>query len=1565
MKLDKRKKLISIGIAILIVLVTVGIVGALNGWFGGGGKIPEDTFTRGLVSYWSIDEAAGQTAYDASGNSNNGRLGDTTGPDAKDPKWTTGKVGGALSFDGKDDYVNCGNGDSLDMGTSDFTISGWFKTGSTGGDIVQGTDQNANNFLNGYAVVVAGWTGGKLFYGMANGSSRETFGANTVVNDNNWHYFAMVVRRENSVKMYLDGRLDKSSPSSLTGNINLNPSANLNLGRGMWSNYHTGQIDEVRIYKRALSEEESRYHYNRGGPVAQWKFDEGGGTIAYDATDNNNDGTLGGGTSDYMPTWTTGKFGSALSFDGGNDYVNVGKPSSLNNIADAITISAWVIENTHVNYAPIADKNNWFLSSNNSSPYAYYFKIIDVDSGNNYAYMKSAAPLGQWVHIVATWTKGDYLRIYYNGVLDSTSAAILNKSIKSSSSYDLTIGGTNAYFNGTIDDVRIYNYARTADEISLDYNAGFAARFGPTSSCSEDPGSCMTQGLVGYWGMDEGAGTTAYDGSGNSNTGTLTNGPKWTTGKVGGALSFDGLNDYVTVPDSNDWYFGTAGKTVTANGGAQIDTAQSEFGGASGLFDGTGDYLSTPSTADWDFGTGNFTIDFWVYRSGTGGEEAFCGLVSTRDPSANTGWLVAWDEGGNGEIQFNNDGTILLTATETLTMNTWTHVALVRNGNTLTVYYGGVSKGSADITGVSINDDANLGLMIGRRSVDVDSYYHKGWLDEFRTSKGVALWTSNFTPPTVEYVADSYTKLLLHMNGTDASTTFLDGPYDPDFTIDVWLRLNTLQTHTLMLAVQYEDGSHYWDWFIHERPDDYPRLEFDINGATIVNNYMDGASLQTGVWYHLAIVRSGNSWYQFVNGTQIGTTTTSSQAIGNYAGSLLIGDGPYGGYCIDGSLDEFRIYKNRALSAEEIRYHYNHTLPKGALSPTAMKDDPSLVAYWSLNEGSGSTAYDNSNNSNNGTIYGATWSPGLSGNALSFDGVDDYVQIEDNASLHMTTAVTMEAWIKIPSGTTGDHRGVTGGEGDSNWSQGYDLYYDADNNLLKMRLGYGNGEQEGSLYNYYLPYSINLEDNEWHHVAGAFNKPNAYLYVDGVQVNNGTNNNNITNRNSRYNIGALGLSPNWTSDYFSGTIDEVRIYKNRALSAEEIYQHYINSKYYFASHFGPKTSCAEDPGSCMDYGLVGYWAMEEGTGTTAYDASGNNNTGTLTNGPKWTTGKVGGALSFDGVNDYVSVPDSDDWYFGTGDFTIDFWMRRPSATIGWKDFVGQREDWNNMWLIALEDDVWHFIVYSDGVMTIEADPGWTEDVWTGNTWYHIALVRSGASWYWFVNGTQVGSTDTDADAVPDLAGPIYIGGNLGDADLNGSLDEFRIYNRALSAEEIRYHYNRGGPVGYWKLDEGEGTTAYDFTDNNKDCTISGASWVQGQFGSALDFTPNANLSCGNVYNGVKTISFWLRADNLTNYAMDLNGTQTITISSGAISANNFTSPTIYVDGKKSSTLPDLNWHHIAITTSSGINASAVYLGKVSTSYFDGILDDVRFYQYERTLEQILQDYNAGLGIYFK
>ena len=179
-----------------------------------------------------------------------------------------------------------------------------------------------------------------------------------------------------------------------------------------------------------------------------------------------------------------------------------------------------------------------------------------------------------------------------------------------------------------------------------------------------------------------------------------------------------------------------------------------------------------------------------------------------------------------------------------------------------------------------------------------------------------------------------------------------------------------------------------------------------------------------------------------------------------------------------------------------------------------------------------------------------------------------------------------------------------------------------------------------------------------------------------------------------------------------------------------------------------------------------------------------------------------------------------------------------------------------------------------------------------------------------------------------------------------------------------------GLVGYWTLDGSDikwsdsTTEIKDTSGNSKHGDAQGSlaagSATPGQVGQGLRFNGTSDvISLGTVYNGVKTIAFWAKPNSTTQPFIDLNGTVTIDVTTGTVAANNFTSPTIYVDGAVTSTFPDTNWHHIVITTGTGINASATNIGKISTSYFGGTLDDIRFYSSALSSTQVTDLYRAS------
>lgn len=218
-----------------------------------------------------------------------------------------------------------------------------------------------------------------------------------------------------------------------------------------------------------------------------------------------------------------------------------------------------------------------------------------------------------------------------------------------------------------------------------------------------------------------------------------------------------GLDEYVSSllhmngADASTTFTDETGKTWTASGNAQIDTAQYKFGGASGLFDGTGDYVTTPDHADFDVGSGEFTLDMWFRLNAVGAYRYLFGQMNSTPSAASRAVSLNVNSSNQLEGRVACGGSLYTASSATaLSSGTWYHAALIREGNTLKIYLDGVVGGTtADLTGLTVNNSSNVPT-IGRPG-DYASQYFNGWIDEVRYSKGIARWTTGFTPPTTEY----------------------------------------------------------------------------------------------------------------------------------------------------------------------------------------------------------------------------------------------------------------------------------------------------------------------------------------------------------------------------------------------------------------------------------------------------------------------------------------------------------------------------------------------------------------------------------------------------------------------------------------------------------------------------------------------------------------------------------------------------------------------------------------------------------------------------------------------
>jgi hypothetical protein len=205
-------------------------------------------------------------------------------------------------------------------------------------------------------------------------------------------------------------------------------------------------------------------------------------------------------------------------------------------------------------------------------------------------------------------------------------------------------------------------------------------------------------------------------------------------------------------------------------------------------------------------------------------------------------------------------------------------------------------------------------------------------------------------------------------------------------------------------------------------------------------------------------------------------------------------------------------------------------------------------------------------------------------------------------------------------------------------------------------------------------------------------------------------------------------------------------------------------------------------------GLVGWWKFDEGSGTVAYDSSGNGNDGNLTNGPTWTIGKIGGALSFDGTNDYVKIGASS--VFDLQRISISAWVK--SDNFSNSGFIFEKTtngSVNSQYALFFENGLrFRNEVGADDVSFSVSSVGWL----------FVTSTYDGTRKKLFTNGLERNQVTWTGTIPTSPSGVSAIGGfsqtsheNWSNYIFNGLIDDVRIYDRALSAEEVQALYNLG------------------------------------------------------------------------------------------------------------------------------------------------------------------------------
>jgi len=1241
-----------------------------------------------------------------------------------------------------------------------------------------------------------------------------------------------------------------------------------------------------------------------------------------------------------------------------------------------------------------------------------------------FATFEEDIPANHWTHIAFARDSVDQW-LYINGRQEETSTI---ENFLFDNNGKLYIGAqddnsTNS-FQGFLDEIRIYPYARSASEIRKDRAAASSGR--AAQRASEGVGvafggggeNFMGDGLVGYWKMDE----SSWDG---------------TTGEV---LDYSGNNNHGTAADD-------------------ATTVAGKFGNA-GTFDGTDDYVDSGEDSSLSI-TEDLTIAAWLYNTGDLDHDTLVskhwnGEYDLTFWSNELTWYNGPDYTNGNSHGFNY----------TFSTDTWYHVTVVRTADNKTVklYVDG-----ADIDDDFVyNDTPNQGsdnLFIGDR--EQSGSWFEGQIDEVRVynralSAREVKELYEWAPGPVmhlkmdEKVAGDAQTLYdisgnenngtteIGGNGTGMDCTAL-GKYgsacefdgtddyvetlsnideitataDAKFTFSFWINTTETSTDDLFAWSAYRScGINY-----NSAGKISCSVDSDYSGSVI-----SSTNVNDGGWHHISFVNIGNTQELFVDGVSESTASEDMNILWPTT-AISIGNRPFGGY-YNGLIDDVRIY-NYARTQDQIIEDMNAGHPAGG-SPVG-----SPVAYWKFDQGHGDTAYDfvgdndgilDASTGGSNTTETEMWSNDAKlGKAIEFDGTDDYVDLQDTSIVDPEEG-TMSAWFKTNNVANEQMILWVGDDAGNGVGPDPELHLFFDDNAGSKVITFYAGDSTSSAYvdTLSLP---DLQADQWYHAVGTWKAGGTIaVYLDGKLVESDTM---PTITDSAWDNIYAGR-PGATMRYFYGLIDEVKIY-NYAMTAAQAKTEFNMGK---AQVMGQDPARDNDgtavSGAAAEYCVpgasdpcdppVGEWKFDEMSGTTAFDTSGNGNDGTLTDGPTWNpAGKLGSAINFDGNNDYVSValPSVFD-NIPANDFTFSMWFN--------SNYLGTAHDWDTIFEARKDDDNFARVHNTDttGILGYTVEDSSTDRVVSSdftlstNTWYHLSGTgdASGNSLEMFIDGTKHYNSGSPGGAgYPGSQEMLYFGArtDVGSTCYNGLIDDVKIYDYVRTPAQIAWDFNRGKPIGHWKMDEVSGTQVDDWSGNANHGTMTdmdpGTDHVAGRFGNALDFDgSNDNVSAGSEdiydFNGDFAISVWFKTSDVTGNDVLLGRADADynldTGEHGYYLLLNDDSGTDYVvfdvGGEADATYDgqlrwagasDNEWHHAVgvksgnseylyidgnLEMSANVNVGdmsasgeTLYIGnsRGAFSYFEGQIDDVRIYNYALTEQQIKDVMNQGSAVSFQ
>lgn len=1568
----------------------------------------------GPTSYWKFDEGVDNTC---SGGSNDACDSVTTANDLSrtNATWKTEDLclsGKCFYLDGSGDYLTRADADDrLDFAAADkFTISGWFRhpTISTNPDYLIAKHQAT--VAGGYKVYMD--SDGDIAFGIDDDGTwdpEDVVGDDQSKNydDNRWHHFAAVKDGTSGIYLYVDGVLiDSDTSLTATGTLGNNTAFYMGIDADGSSNSWDGFIDEIKIYRYvrsaaqvksdfatktsvegvAASLGEGSKKFASDGLVGYWKLDESSGNAA----DSSGVGTSL--TDTNTVAFVGGKFANAGDFEATNSEYQFAADNATLSLTGSLTLSAW-IKPESVSSGTYNIIAKWDGSNESYRLYQSTNTIVlEVESGNTVT-SSTTLSASSWYHVVGTYDSTTQTgRVYINGALDATSTSFPSSIGDDAGRFHIGAEDSSTtaanFYDGVIDDVRVYSRTFTASEISSLYTSGLSP--------------------IGHWNLDENTSTAANDRSGNSLNGTISTGG--TTTVVSDTFT-EASNTALTshTPDiGTSWtqVYNTATSAV-----AQVNSADYLHSSASQNSVGiTVTAQPAPSSVSQ-------TITASVGWHGNQTENGSRGahIIARRADGDNYYTVLMYPPARTGdsiELRKVVAGVDTLLGSYEATFNTTHTIKLEITDATKKVYVDDVERISS--TDNALTSAGTWGVAWGTTEGDIGGHVNTNWRFDNMTFQETSASESVTWPP-------GRFGSSVRLDGTNdkisvSDNAILDFAADQSFTVSAWARhdgaISTNPDYLLTKADTTNGGYKLW---MDNSGDFCFGVDDDSTWDPDASACTSGVDFDDSAWHHVAGIKNGtSSLLLYVDGVLRASTTSNipTNTLAN-SNALYFGvdrDGSSNPW--DGDIDEVKIY-NYARTAAQVIEGMNGGHPIGG-SPVGSQD-----IWYRMDEQQGSTVNNaiSARSSLTGSISGATWklqSDCKINGCLDFDGSDDAITVTNadpiDFDVGLSEGFTVTTWFYADSDGETDVGRI--------FQKGTSTYCRTDNqsgsNLdIECNLDLATTDANVNV-------SSAVTTGSWNHLALTYDgNTTIKVYINGMQRGSHSGS-GATSADSDL---VIGGTPN-----FDGKIDDFKVYAAE-LSPDQV-------KIDRSANAGINFGTGQLEASLLLDGAgnppTSWWRFDENTGTSASDYGDKDNTlsfaGSNSN-LSWVPGKVGaGVKNNASSNSGLSVTDPADGsldFNATDSFTISLWARLP--TTGVIHRLIQKGGFTS------GEPAYRLRTSTGGIPSCGLHDGTTADNNTADTnvtdgnWHHIVCVRNGSTdaFQIYIDGV-LEDNDTDNTSLSlENANAFEVFDPSGTVHAGDTVDNIKIFRYALTASQVVYEYNRGAPYKWWKLDECQATTAYNSTGNGNNGTItpggsgntaagacgSGTStemWNDGTTGKrngSLGFDgTNDYVDLGDVGITAHTnwsIAFWANktssAANPTVYSEGASGSWPNTMLSiyyGDTSESlgggirvwyGSTAATIL---SYATNLADSSWHHVVITQSSATdrklyvdgklvdtdttNISPLSAASLNTAslgagnnagtreqFFEGQIDDVRIYTYDLSASQIRQIMNEG------